>query len=268
MGIAGAAVASAIEIPIFESQLSSKNSQISNLNSQLSTSQATLNQVQGYLTLSPAERPIVEAIADTIIPPDSNVVGGKDAGVPYFIDGMLAGSYGKNGNMYMQGPFIPSNLTGPVTVNGVTYTGGTVPARIESGMYYQYASNLREFWRLGLQFLEAYSNSAYGGNFESLPANVQTQILTDLYNNKPTNFTGPMPQEFFFEIYDMVIAGWFTDPLYKGNINKVSWYLTAFSGTNQGAAYGGTAKLMVAINPTVVPPLSLSEYQRLMGGNM
>lgn len=248
--------------------MSSQNSKIQGLNNQLSTVQAQYNQVQGYLTLSPSERPIVDAIADTIIPPDSNVVGGKDAGVTYFIDNMLAGSYGKSGNMYMQGPFISPGLTGPVTVDGITYSGGTIPARIEAGTYYQYAANLREFWRLGLQYLEAYSNSAYGGNYESLPAATRTQILTDLYNNKPTNFLGPMPQEFFFELYDMVIAGWFTDPLYKGNVGKVSWYLTAFSGTNQGQTEGGTAKLMVAVNPTRLAPLSLSEYQRLGGGNM
>ena len=78
--------------------------------------------MQAFLTLNPiTERPVVEALAEAIIPSDASGPGAKEAGVIYFIDRMLAGSYGKAGNMFMQGPFVHPQ-TGSLTVHGITYS--------------------------------------------------------------------------------------------------------------------------------------------------
>lgn len=167
-GIAGAVgfgVASAIEVPILNNIIQNDNSQINklqedknNLQSQLSQAQSQLNQSQGFLTLNPDERPVVEAIAEAMIPSDNNGPGAKEAGVIYFIDRMLAGSYGKAGNYFMQGPFVLPQ-TGSITVQGTdyltgqkkpyTYSAGTIKPRLQAGTSYQYAFNPREFWRNG-----------------------------------------------------------------------------------------------------------------------
>lgn len=272
-GIAGAigvAAATAVELPILNNQIQQENDQIKQKDSQIQQLEgelATAQQGQGFLTLNPDERTVVEAIAETIIPSDATGPGAKEAGVIYFIDRILAGNYGKAGNMYMQGPFILPTPNNPVTVGNTTYPGGTISPRLQAGTAYQYPFTPREFWRRGLMFLQDYCNSAYGGKFETLSSANQTKVLQDLFDNTPTNFTGPTPAEFFNELHDMVTAGFWTDPLYGGNQGMVGWNLLAFPGSNMGMAQGlKITDLMVANAPTRLPPISLSDLQKAGGG--
>ncbi len=281
-GIAGAigvGIASAVEIPIFNNTIQNNNSQITQLNNQIATLKsqvATEGEMQGFLTLNQNERNIVEAVAEVMIPSDNTGPGAKEAGVVYFIDRMLAGSYGKGGNMFLQGPFVTPQ-TGSITIQGaaypntqkapITYSGGTITPRLQAGTAYQYAFNPREFWRRGLVFLQDYSKSTYGQNFEKLNTSQQTQILQDLFDNKPTNFQGPTPAELFNELHDMVVAGFWTDPVYGGNIGMAGWKLIAFNANYWGDDIGlGSQKLMVADTPTRLQPKSLSDLQKLGGG--
>lgn len=285
-GVAGAVgfgVASAIEIPILNNSLQNdnnaikqKDSQISSLTTQNNTLQSELSssqQMQAFLTLNPiTERPVVEALAEAIIPSDSSGPGAKEAGVIYFIDRMLAGSYGKAGNMFMQGPFIHPQTT-PITVHGITYSGGTITPRLQAGTAYQYAFSPRTFWRNGLMSLQTYCNSAYGGNFENLTATQQTTVLQDLFDNKSSNsnlqaaFQAPNAAEFFNEVHDMVTAGFWSDPAHGGNQGMVGWKLIAFNANYWGDDIGlGAAKLMLQSTPTRLSPKSLSDLQKEGGG--
>jgi len=211
------------------------------------------------------EQAVVEAIASTFIPTDSTGPGATTAGVAYFIDGQLNGKYGSNGMMYMHGPFIPAGVTTPVTVDGVTYTGGTMGSALNGPGKFQYNIILRDYWRSGLLAVEAYSNSAYGGNFENLSAANQVSVLTDLYNNKPTSFYNIVPQDFFYELYFMIWAGFLMDPMYGGNRNMVGWQYVAFNGVNLGNFYGEghtSMQLMLATTPNVLMPASIGQLQK------
>ncbi len=272
----GAGVASAIEIPILESNY---NPRINELVNEKASLQSQINEGRGYLTLNPDERLVVEALAEAIIPSDSSGPGAKEAGAIYFIDNMLAGSYGKGGNMFLQGPFITPQ-SGSVTVAGavypsttkvdITYPGGTITPRLQAGTSYQYAFNPREFWRRGLASLQAYCNAAKGGKkFEALSSSDQTTVLQELFDNSPSNtalqsaFQGPNAAEFFNEVHDMVTAGYWTDPLYGGNVGKVGWELLASNGVNGGGAQGYTTiQLATSSTPTRLPPLGLGDLQK------
>ena len=278
IGVAGAVgfgVASAIEIPLLESNY---NPRISQLEQQSASMQTQINQSQGYLTLNPTERTIVEALAQAILPTDSSGPGAKEAGVVYFIDRMLAGNYGKGGNMFLQGPFITPQ-SGSLTVMGavypnttktaITYSGGTIKPRLQAGTAYQYAFNPREFWRRGLTFLEDYCKAAKGGTFESLSSSTQITVLQEMFDNSSSNtalqsaFQGPTGGEFFNEVFDMVVAGFWADPLYGGNISLVGWKLLASNGVNSGSAQGYTPiQLATSSTPTRLPPLGLGDLQR------
>jgi len=268
----GAGVASAIEIPI-----------LSNSMNQNAAKQTEITQSTAFLTLNPTERKIVEALAEAIIPTDGSGPGAKEAGVVYFIDHMLAGSYGKGGNMFLQGPFIhPQSVA--ITVMGakypdttkspITYSGGTITPRLQAGTAYQYAFNPREFWRRGLVSLENYCNAAKGGkNFEDLSSADQTAVLQDLFDNKESNnelqsaFSAPNAAEFFNEVHDLVVAGFWADPIYGGNQNMVGWQLIAFNANYWGEDIGlGAQKLMVAGTPTRLKPKSLGQFQKEGGG--
>jgi gluconate 2-dehydrogenase gamma chain len=280
-GAIGAGIASAIEIPLLDnalnndnntinnqkSQISQLQSQNSNLQSQLNTAQSQLTGTQAFLTLGVNEQKAVEAIVETIIPTDSNGPGAKEAGVIFFIDHQLAGDYGNNAGVYMKDPFIPAGQSGPITVGGITYSDGS-PTEPYSGPAYQYDLSLREFWRIGILALETYSNSAYGKNFEDLTEDQKTQVLTDLYNNKPTSFSNIKPQDFFNEVIFMTWSGFLMDPAYGGNAGMVGWTLTGFTGADMGDSFNDGRKvtqLMVADKPTRFPPHSIGEFQKAMG---
>ncbi len=275
----GFGVASAIEIPIFQNEINNANNQSSNERTQL-------NQGRGFLTLNSEEQPIVEALAETIFPTDSNGPGAKEAGVIYFIDNMLAGSYGQASGKwwFMQGPFVQPQPAGtPLTVMGavypsttktaITYSNGTIKPRLQAGTAYQYPFNPREFWRRALSFLQNYCTSAKGGKFESLSSDTRTTVLQELFDNDPKNtalqsaFQGPTAAEFFNEIHDLVTAGYWTDPLYGGNIGMVGWNLLAFPGVNSGSDQGlSSIKLATDTTPTRLPAKSLGDLQK--GGKM
>jgi gluconate 2-dehydrogenase gamma chain len=274
-GAIGFGVASAIEIPLLENQINLQTGKNENQQSQI-------NEGRGFLTLNADEQPLVEALAETIFPSDSNGPGAKEAGVIYFIDNMLAGNYGQASNKwwFMQGPFIQPQPAGTkLTVMGavypsttktaITYTNGTIQPRLQAGTAYQYLFNPREFWRRGLMYLQSYCQAAKGRKFETLSSDVQLTVLKEMFENSPSNtalqsaFQGPNAAEFFNEIHDMVTAGYWTDPLYGGNIGKVGWNLLAFAGLNQGTTEGYTTiELATMSTPVRLSPLSLGDVQK------
>jgi gluconate 2-dehydrogenase gamma chain len=274
-GAIGFGVASAIEIPILQNSINNDDAKVKQLQTQITQS-------QGFLTLNPTEQVIVEALAEAIIPTDSTGPGAKEAGVIYFIDRMLAGNYGKGGNMFLQGPFVVPK-SGSVTVMGavypaqtksaITYSAGTIKPGLQAGTAYQYAFNPREFWRRGLVSIENYCTASKGGKFETLPSTTQITVLQEMFDNKADNtalqnaFQGPNAAEFFNEIHDLVTAGFWADPIYGGNQGMVGWKFIGFNGSYWGDDIGlGALKLMVASSPTRLPPKSLGELQKAGGG--
>ena len=282
--VAGAAIASVVQVPLYANVVSSRNEQVKTLNTQLvqanqqisslkaqvSTLQVRVDTTTGFLTLSVSEQAAVAAIASTIIPSDSSGPGATEAGVIYFIDRQLASDYGRNSNMFTDGPFFLTGQMGPVTVNQITYTGGSPVVRVGAGTRYQYSLTMREYWRTGIAALETYANSAYGGAFESLAAGQQMQVLQDLWSNIPKTFSDIVPQDFAYELTFMTWAGFLMDPLYGGNQSMVGWQYTGYNGVNLGNAYneGLTQKqLMVASSPTRLQPASLAQFQNPSGSS-
>ena len=272
LGLAAAAsavTASAIEIPLFGSQNASMQTQLNNANTQITNLKNRVNTVVGFVSLSVTEQSLLEKIVETIIPTDADP-GAKEAGVIYFIDRQLSGDYGQSANMFMDGPFVPPAQAGPITVGTQTYTAGSPKVRVGAGTNYQYPLNLREFWRVGLVALQAYANSAYGGNFETLSSANQLLLLQDLWANKPTSFSNILPSDFAYELVFMTWAGFLMDPIYGGNQNMVGWKFTGFNGVNFGNFYGeglDQRTLMVATSPTRLQPASLAQYQQKQSGS-
>jgi gluconate 2-dehydrogenase gamma chain len=277
--VAGAAAASAVAIPFYSSQTSDlqnqlnaanakvaqSNQQATTLQSQVSTLQTEANAPLVYLALSTSEAALMDAVAETIIPTDSNGPGGKEANVTYFIDKQLMSDYGNCGTMYMQGPFVLPGQKGPITVQGITYPNGTPPQRINTGTRYQYPMDLRSFIKTGLNALQKYANSAFGGNFQSLSSDNQLQVLKDLWSNKPTSFNNLQPIDFAYELFFLVWSGFLMDPMYGGNKDMVGWQLLGYNGLNFGNFYGEgltSKQLMVDNKPTRLKPASLSQYQQ------
>jgi gluconate 2-dehydrogenase gamma chain len=160
-----------------------------------------------WLTLTPSEIAFVTAAVDTLIPADELTPSGSDCGVAVFIDRQLAGAYGNGAKLYRQGPFLP--------------------AKPELG--YQLALTPREFFRAGIEATNEWSRKTYGKEFDRLTPAQREEALKALEAGKP-EFTGFTSAMFFDALLTITMEGFFADPMYGGNRDKVAWKMIGFPG--------------------------------------
>ena len=160
-----------------------------------------------WLTLTPSEAAFISAAVDTLIPADELTPSGSDCGVAVFIDRQLAGAYGNGARLYRQGPFLPG--------------------KPELG--YQIALTPREFFRAGIEATNAWASQTYGKDFDRLTPAQREEAFKALEAGKP-EFTGFSSAMFFDALLTIAMEGFFADPVYGGNRDKVAWKLIGFPG--------------------------------------
>jgi gluconate 2-dehydrogenase gamma chain len=156
---------------------------------------------------------LVTAMAEVIWPTDDLGPGARQAGVGFYIDGQLAGSWGTGDRMYMSGPFF---------------------APVDSGHGWQINMVPRDVYRAALPVFDNYARATYGDWFQNLPAATQNQAMTDLSGGKvaiplggATAYTGV---DFFSLFRQNVLEGMLADPMYGGNRNMIGWRWVGFPG--------------------------------------
>ena len=160
-----------------------------------------------YTFFSAPEAAFVEAAVDRFIPADDLTPGGTDCGVALFIDRQLAGAWGTGDRMYMQGPW----------QKGVPTQG------------YQSPLTPAEFFRAGIAAANAYCRTTYQKEFDRLAADQQIKLLEDMEQGRVT-FDTIAAQEFFNLLLATAMQGFFADPIYGGNRDKVAWKMIGFPG--------------------------------------
>jgi gluconate 2-dehydrogenase gamma chain len=162
----------------------------------------------GYEFLNLEEAAFVEALVDHMIPADEFTPKGTDLGLNVFIDRALAGGWGKGERLYAQGPWkkgVPSQ----------GYQLPLVPA---------------ELYRAGVDATNAHCRKTYGKGFDRLDAKQREEVLVGLATGKVT-FAGGLPvRDFWTVLYQTVMEGMFSDPIYGGNRNKAGWRMIGFPG--------------------------------------
>lgn len=161
---------------------------------------------------SDPEATVVGAIADRLIPPDSQTLGGKDAGCVVFIDRQLAGGYGQREGLYVAGPFH----------KGAQSQGPQSP------------QTPRELYRAGLAALEKYVHSGKvdggtGKSFAQLTPEQQDELLRGLESSS-IQLEGIESTTFFEQVLKDVQQGFFADPIYGGNHDMCAWKMIGFPG--------------------------------------
>jgi len=167
---------------------------------------------QKYMFLSPAEVAFLDAAVARLIPADELGPGAKEAGVTYFIDQQLFGAWGTMAKMYRQGPH----------AEGTPQQG------------YQSPLTPQEVYRAAIGEINAACAKHYSQPFAKLTGAQQDEVLRSLDEGKfPLD---AVPARFFFNLLlDNTIEGFFSDPIYGGNRDKVGWKLVGFPGV--AAAY-------------------------------
>ena len=160
-----------------------------------------------YMFLSATEVAFLDAAVARLIPADELSPGAKEAGVTYFIDQQLFGGFGTMAKMYRQGPH----------ADGTPQQG------------YQSPLTPQEVYRAAIGEINVACAKQYGKAFDQLAAAQQDEVLKALDEGKfPMEAVAP---RFFFNLLlDNTIEGFFSDPIYGGNRDKIGWKLVGFPG--------------------------------------
>jgi len=158
-------------------------------------------------TLNATEAAFISAAVDTLIPADDLTPSGSAVGLAVFIDRQLAGAFGNGARLYRQGPFLPG--------------------KPEHG--YQLALTPREFFRAGIESTNQWTQKTYGKDFDRLSEAERVEAMTALEAGKP-EFTGFKSSMFFDQLLQLTMEGFFADPIYGGNRDKVAWKMIGFPG--------------------------------------
>ncbi len=165
-----------------------------------------------WLFFTPAEVAAMGAIADRIVPPDSQTLGGKEAGCVVFVDRQLSGSYGRREGLYVSGPF----------EKGTQEQGPQSP------------QTPRDLYRSGLSALDRYCRAgsrpaAERKAFAELTAEQQDEVLHGLESGT-AQLEGLDGKTFFEQLLKDIQQGFFADPIYGGNRDMCAWKMIGFPG--------------------------------------
>jgi len=161
-----------------------------------------------YSYFNTEEAAFIEAVVDHMVPADEHSPKGTDLGLNIFIDRALAGGWGKGERLYMQGPW----------KQGVPSQG------------YQLPLTPADLYRAGIAAANASCVKSYGKTFDKMPASQRQEFLVNLQGGKVVFDNGPPARVFFVMLYQNVMEGMFSDPIYGGNRNKAGWKMIGFPG--------------------------------------
>lgn len=149
----------------------------------------------------------MDALADCIIPPDAETLGGKDAGCAVFVDRQLAGPYGQQEGLYLRPPFQA----------GAKNQG------------HQSEKGPAQSYREGLAALDRACRERYGKSFAELSGEDKIAVLTALEKGN-LKLEGVDGASFFAQVVKDVQMGLFADPIYGGNRDMSGWKMIGYPG--------------------------------------
>lgn len=91
-------------------------------------------------------------------------------------------------------------------------------------------SSQQEFYRHGLNQLDAHCRATFMRPFARLDAKQQDDVIAALESGKVAAFTWPSARAVFETIRTHTIEGMFADPIYGGNKDFAGWKLIGFPG--------------------------------------
>jgi gluconate 2-dehydrogenase gamma chain len=187
-----------------------------------------------YLTLTATEAAFLSAAYDTFIPADRLSPSGTDCGLVIYMDRQLAGAWGGGARLYRSGPFLQG--------------------KPEHG--YQLALTPREYFAAGIKAANVWSHKTYGKDFDRLAPAERDAALKTMEAGK-AEFADFNAKSFFEALYQSAMEGFFADPIYGGNRDKVSWRMVGYPGLP--AAYANKA-LEYRGKKVVIEPQSIADF--------
>jgi gluconate 2-dehydrogenase gamma chain len=95
---------------------------------------------------------------------------------------------------------------------------------------YQLPLTPAELYRAGIEATTRHCRKAYGKPFDSLDEAQREEVLVGLSTGKIVFESGLPVRAFWVTLYQTVMEGMFSDPIYGGNRNKAAWRMIGFPG--------------------------------------
>jgi gluconate 2-dehydrogenase gamma chain len=156
--------------------------------------------------LNESERRFLLAAVERLIPADEKWPGAAEAGVVNYIDLQMAGQWGKGELLYRHGPFR----------KGIPSQG------------YQLEYTPAELFRRSILAIDKHF-SVQGKLFDQLSPTEKDAYLTRLEKGN-IDLDGVPSNTFFDFLLKHTLEGFFSDPIYGGNKNKIAWKMIGFPG--------------------------------------
>ncbi len=160
-----------------------------------------------YAYLTQPEVRFLDAAVARLVPADELGPGAKEADVTVFIDRQLVSTWGVHGRNYRAGP----------------WRDGTPQQGFQSRLTPQ------EIYRAGIRETNSHCTTRYEKNFEFLSPDRQDEVLRELEAGK-VELESVSSKLFFDLLLRNTMEGFFADPMYGGNRDKVGWKLVGFPG--------------------------------------
>jgi gluconate 2-dehydrogenase gamma chain len=162
---------------------------------------------RAYSYLMQQEVRFLDAAVARLIPADEMGPGAKEADVTYFIDQQLVGTWGSHGRNYRMGPW--------------------QEGKPEQG--FQSRLTPQEIYRAGIREADIHCGGSYGKPFHALSPEQQDEVLRGLEGGK-IELRSVSSSLFFSLLLRNTVEGFFADPIYGGNRDKIGWKLLGFPG--------------------------------------
>lgn len=156
--------------------------------------------------LDESEIRFLESAVDRLIPPDEKWPGATEAGVVHYIDLQMAGAWGRGDLIYRNGPFREGTAS--------------------QGYQFEYAP--AELFRRSIAAINNHL-AAQGTSFDQLNPEDKDAFLANLEHGG-MDLDGVPSNIFFDQLLDQTVQGFFSDPMYGGNKDKVGWRMIGFPG--------------------------------------
>jgi gluconate 2-dehydrogenase gamma chain len=189
-----------------------------------------------FVYLLPNEARFLDSAVARLIPADDLGPGAREADVVVFLDRQLASVWGAHGRNYRMGP----------------WQEGTPQQGFQSPLTPQ------EIYRAGIADADAHCLKQHGRIFAFLTAAVQDAVLRDMESGA-ADFESVSSRLFFAMLLRNVIEGFFADPMYGGNRDKIGWRLIGFPGVASADYPEHQARYNVAYR---VGPVSILDIEQ------
>lgn len=215
------------------------------------------------------EAKLLDAMTSRLIPGTPDDPGAHEASVVTFIDNLLTFNNGYDEPTYVKPPFMKTYEGTPPPEASTADPKQTVYVEQKEASRYGYQSKQtpQEQYRKGLEEVDKYAQSKFGGHFVDLSDDQKDQILKDMEEDNAKGFDEPKATSFFKLVLKHTGEGFFADPAYGGDRDAVGWKLVGYPGAHRAYTQADLLNENIDLAPQTLkqlPPFHPGE--RMLGG--